>query len=144
MSNPKKILIVDDDPDFVGAIEVLFQSSGYEVRTAVNGKEGLQQAKVFLPDLILLDVMMTERTEGFFMLQELRRSPALSRTPVIVVSSLYAEHPVFRVRPETGWLPASLFLPKPVDPGRLMEEVRKLIEAGQTQANPQTGGRRAQ
>lgn len=128
MSEPKTVLVVDDDRDFVAAIDTLLVSSGYRVITASNGQEGLQQAKKLQPDLILLDVMMTERTEGFFMLQELRRVPALSNTPVIVISSIYTDQPVFRVSPEAGWLPANLFLPKPVEPKRLLEEARRLIE----------------
>ncbi len=128
MSDPKKVLIVDDDADFVSALETLFQSNGFEVFTAANGKEGLHLALTRQPDLILLDVMMTERTEGFFTLQELRRSPGLGRTPVIVISSIYAEQPIFRVSPEAGWLPADLFLPKPVDPARLLDEARRLLE----------------
>jgi CheY-like chemotaxis protein len=92
------------------------------------------------PDLILLDVMMTERTEGFFVLQEMRRSPTLSRTPVIVISSIYTEEPVFRVSPEAGWLPANLFLAKPVDPARLLEEARRLTGQSET-VGAQAGGR---
>lgn len=135
MSEPKTVLVIDDDRDFVAAIEALLASSGYRVATASNGREGLQQAKKVQPDLILLDVMMTERTEGFFTLQEVRRIPALSRTPVIVISSIYTDQPVFRVSPEAGWLPANLFLPKPVEPMRLLEEARRLMgESSQTAA----------
>lgn len=126
MSEAKTVLVIDDDRDFVTAIEALLVSSGYRVATASNGREGLQEAKKIQPDLILLDVMMTERTEGFFTLQELRRIPSLSRTPVIVISSIYTDQPVFRVSPEAGWLPADLFLPKPVEPVRLLEEARRL------------------
>jgi len=135
MSEPKTVLVIDDDRDFVAAIEALLASSGYRVATASNGREGLQEAKKIQPDLILLDVMMTERTEGFFTLQEVRRIPALSRTPVIVISSIYTDQPVFRVSPEAGWLPADLFLPKPVEPVRLLEEARRLMgESGRTAA----------
>jgi two-component system alkaline phosphatase synthesis response regulator PhoP len=135
MSEPKTVLVIDDDRDFVAAIEALLASSGYRVATASNGREGLQQAKKVQPDLILLDVMMTERTEGFFTLQEVRRIPALSRTPVIVISSIYTDQPVFRVSPEAGWLPADLFLPKPVEPVRLLEEARRLMgESSRTAA----------
>ena len=127
MSEPNTVLVIDDDPDFVAAIEALLTSSGYRVASASNGRDGLQEAKKLQPDLILLDVMMTERTEGFFTLQELRRVPSLSRTPVIVISSIYSVEPAFRVSPEAGWLPANLFLPKPVDPERLLEEAVRLI-----------------
>jgi len=140
MSEPKKVLIIDDDPDFVSAIGMLFESAGYVVQSAASGREGLQLAKMTQPDLILLDVMMTERTEGFFVLQEMRRSPTLSRTPVIVISSIYTEEPVFRVSPEAGWLPANLFLAKPVDPARLLEEARRLTGQSET-VGAQAGGR---
>ena len=99
MSEPNTVLVIDDDPDFVAAIEALLTSSGYRVASASNGRDGLQEAKKLQPDLILLDVMMTERTEGFFTLQELRRVPSLSRTPVIVISSIYSVEPAFRVSP---------------------------------------------
>jgi CheY-like chemotaxis protein len=73
--------------------------------------------------------MMTERTEGFFTLARIRNEPPLRATPVIVVSSLYADHPEFRVSPEAGWLPADLFLAKPIDPARLVEESARLMTA---------------
>jgi CheY-like chemotaxis protein len=142
MSKSKTVLIIDDDRDFVSAIEALLQSSGYQVRSAFNGREGLQLAKTLRPDLILLDIMMTERTEGFFMLQEARRIPELSQTPVIVISSIYADQPIFRVSPEAGWLPANLFLPKPVDPARLLAVVGRLTEAADAACSPAVSGRR--
>jgi CheY-like chemotaxis protein len=126
MNDPKSVLIIDDDPDFVRAIRHLFEFAGYQVSEASNGREGLAQAKTLRPDLILLDVMMQERTEGFFTLERIREVPALQSTPVIVISSIYSDHPVFRVNPEAGWLPADLFLPKPVDPERLMAESARL------------------
>jgi two-component system alkaline phosphatase synthesis response regulator PhoP len=129
MSEPKSVLIIDDDPDFVHAVGELLASSGYQVSTASNGREGLDLAKRLQPDLILLDVMMSERTEGFFTLEQIRDVPALAETPVIVISSIYSDHPVFKVSPEAGWLPASLFLPKPVDPARLIAESARLIAA---------------
>ncbi len=144
MNDAKKVLIVDDDPDFLSAIETLLESEGYSVECATNGRIGLQMAKVCRPDLILLDVMMTERTEGFFALQELRRIPALSRTPVIVISSIYTDEPVFRVSPEAGWLPADLFMPKPVDPARLLEEARRLTGLSKTTEAQVAGGREEQ
>ena len=72
---------------------------------------------------------MTERTEGFFTLERIRRTPALARVPVIVVSSIYTEYPSFRVSPNAGWLPADLFLAKPADPDRLVKEVSRLVSA---------------
>jgi CheY-like chemotaxis protein len=142
MSEPKTVLIIDDDRDFVCAIEALLQSSGYEVRSAFNGRDGLHLAKTLRPDLILLDIIMTERTEGFFLLQEARRIPELSAVPVVVISSIYADQPIFRVSPEAGWLPADLFLAKPVDPARLLEEVRRLTDAAHAPVSQVAGRRR--
>ena len=64
---------------------------------APNSRTGLAVAEVLRPDLILMDVMMEERTEGFFALQQLRRSPALMHIPVFVVSSIYSSIPGFGI-----------------------------------------------
>jgi two-component system alkaline phosphatase synthesis response regulator PhoP len=127
MSDTRTILIIDDDPDFVAAIGHLLETCGYAVRTAPDGRKGFELAQAIVPDLILLDVMMTERTEGFFTLDRIRRTPALKAVPVIVVSSIYTEYPSFRVNPDAGWLPADLFLAKPADPERLVREVTRLL-----------------
>jgi len=129
MTKPKSILIIDDDSDFVRAVGDLLVSAGYAVESAGNGRDGLSLAKQIQPDLILLDVMMAERTEGFFTLQQIRSVPALRHTPVIVASSIYTDQPSFKVSPDAGWLPADLFLPKPVDPARLIQESARLIAA---------------
>jgi CheY-like chemotaxis protein len=134
MSESKAVLIIDDDSDFVKAIQALLESSGYRVRSASNGREGLQLAKTTQPDLVLLDVMMSERTEGFFVLQEMRRTPELSKTPVIVMSSIYSDEPAFRVDPGSGWLPADLFLAKPVEPARLLAEAMRLTGGSPSEA----------
>jgi CheY-like chemotaxis protein len=130
MSESNTVLIIDDDPDFRLAIGHLLESRGHTVRTARNGQEGFDLARQINPDLILLDVMMRERTEGFFTLERIRANPALCRTPVIVISSIYTEHPAFKVDPGKGWLPADLFLAKPVDPTRLITEAERLMSAG--------------
>jgi DNA-binding response OmpR family regulator len=85
---------------------------------------------------------MSERTEGFFVLQEMRRIPALSQTPVIVLSSIYSDEPAFRVDPEAGWLPANLFLAKPVEPARLLAEVTRLISESSSKTSTIAAERR--
>ena len=142
MSEPRAILIVDDDADFRQAVAHLFESCGHRVWMAENGRQGFDVAKTVRPDLILLDIMMTERTEGFFTLSRIRSDPTLRDTPVIVVSSLYADHPEFRVSPEAGWLPADLFLAKPVDPARLVEESARLMTARVSSAGQAAVGSR--
>ena len=138
MSESKTVLIIDDDSDYVRSIQALLESAGYKVRSAPNGRDGLQLAKTLEPDLVLLDVMMAERTEGFFVLQAMRRVPNLSNTPVIVVSSIYSDEPAFRVDPDAGWLPANLFMAKPVEPARLLAEAARLTSVPSKAAD---GGR---
>jgi two-component system, OmpR family, alkaline phosphatase synthesis response regulator PhoP len=134
MSAAKTILIIDDDPDFVRAIQHLFEACGHTVRSAGDGEQGFNVAREAGPDLILLDVMMRERTEGFFTLERLRRTPGLRDTPVIVISSIYTDVPSFRVNPDAGWLPADLFLAKPVDPTRLIQEADRLMTSRRGEA----------
>ena len=129
MTKRNRVLIIDDDPDFVAAIKALLDGSGYEVHTAFTGADGLRLATSLVPDLVLLDVVMTERTEGLTVLKQMRAVPALAHTPVVIVSSIYTEMPVFQVSPDAGWVPADLFLPKPVDPVRLLAEAARLISA---------------
>jgi CheY-like chemotaxis protein len=127
MSEPRTILIVDDDPDYADAIQHLFEGRGDSVLRAANGRDGFVLACEARPDVILLDVMMTERTEGFFTLERLQGDPAVRDIPVIVVSSIYTECPRFRVDPKAGWLPAAAFLAKPVEPQRLLDEVSRVL-----------------
>lgn len=127
MIAPRTILIVDDDADYASAIQHLLEREGDTVLRAANGRDGFALAREAHPDLILLDVMMTERTEGFFTLERLKRDPAVRDIPVIVVSSIYTEYPRFTVDPGAGWLPADAFLAKPIEPQVLLEEVRRVL-----------------
>ena len=126
------VLIVDDDADFVTAVAALLESAGYEMRSAASGAEGLALARSLAPDLVLLDVMMAEPTEGHTTLRELKAMPALAKTPVIIVSSIYSnkESPVVPVSPESGWVAADLYLGKPIAPTRLLAEAARLTGQG--------------
>jgi len=128
----KKILIVDDDEDFVEAISSFLQAKRYQVLKAHDGRRGLTLAKLERPDLILMDIVMSERTEGFFTIQEIRRTPELSSTPVFVLSSLYSHIADFQVPPESGWLAHDEFFPKPVDMDRLLMRIRSRLGASDT------------
>jgi two-component system response regulator Irr len=130
MSEPKTILIVDDDSDFVASMREIVESAGHRALTAYDGAEGFRVASTRRPDLILLDVMMAEPTEGFKVLQQIRATPAIATTPVILISSIYTDLPAFKVMPEAGQEEADLFLPKPVDPANLLEQVARLLEQG--------------
>ena len=82
---PKKILIVDDDPDNLSIISLIVEDNGYSSINATNGKEGLELAKKEKPDLITLDLIMPEQS-GIMMFQELKKDPALCDIPVVIIS----------------------------------------------------------
>jgi CheY-like chemotaxis protein len=129
MSEQGRILIVDDDPDFSESTAAFLRARGYEVVQAYSGFDGLKQARLEAPDLILMDVIMEERTEGFFTVQQLRREKGLSRIPVIVVSSLYQDDPSFGIDPDRVWLAHDAFLPKPLDLDALLAAVTEQLAA---------------
>ncbi len=84
---PKKILVVDDNPDMVMVLSFKLKDEGYEVVTASNGKEGVKKARELKPDLILLDVMMPVM-DGTEAAQELRNYPETRAIPIIFLPAL--------------------------------------------------------
>ena len=81
-----KILIVDDDPDITEILTYNLSNEGYNVKSAVNGVEALKKAKKFIPDIILLDVMMPEM-DGIEACSQLREIESLSKTMIIFLSA---------------------------------------------------------
>jgi CheY-like chemotaxis protein len=128
MNDPAgRILLVDDDDDYAAAIGAFLAAHGYQVLRARSGREGVALARAEHPDLVLMDVLMEERTAGLFAIQELRRDPEVAAVPIVVVSSLYTAIPGFRVTPHAGWLRHDAFLAKPVDLDELLATVRRLL-----------------
>jgi CheY-like chemotaxis protein len=82
---PKKILIVDDDPDNVSIISLIVEDNGFSSISATNGKEGYELAKKEKPDLITLDLIMPAQS-GIMMFQDLKKDPELCNVPVVIIS----------------------------------------------------------
>jgi CheY-like chemotaxis protein len=123
----KRILIVDDDRDFVEALAVFLEANGLSVVRAHDGSEGVKLAKMDRPDLILMDIMMRERTEGFFVIREIRSDPDLRSVPVFVVSSFCSRLPDFEIPSSGGWLENDMLFGKPVDTGLLLEKIHERV-----------------
>jgi len=83
----KKILIAEDDKFLASAYRVKLSKAQYEVKTVSNGDEALQALDSFLPDLIILDLMMPVR-DGFSFLEEIKKNAKWKNTPIIVASNL--------------------------------------------------------
>jgi DNA-binding response OmpR family regulator len=124
----KKILIVDDDIDFVNSVQELLENENYLVIKAFDGKEGLDLAIKEHPDLMILDVMMTHNTEGFEVSREITKIPDLNQMYVILLTGITKEMNLpFKFEPDESLLPVSIVLEKPVAPNKLLDEIKERI-----------------
>jgi len=122
MSSVKKILIADDEPDILEIIQFNLRAEGYEVITAKNGDEALDQAKKHHPDLIILDIMMPGKN-GIDVCNILRLQPAFKETIIVFLSALSDEGTEIRGL-ETG---ADDYLTKPIRPKILVSKINALF-----------------
>ncbi len=121
-TNPKKILIADDEPDILEIIQYNLQSEGHVIFTAKNGNEALDLAKKHQPDLIILDIMMPGKN-GIEVCNILRLQPAFNDTLIIFLTALSDEGTEIKGL-ETG---ADDFLTKPISPKVLVSKVNALF-----------------
>jgi CheY-like chemotaxis protein len=124
--NAKTVLLVDDDGDFVEMNRVVLEEKGYTVRTAFNGAQCMEQVTSDRPDVIILDMMMEDRNEGFNLSRELRNSEYSKDIPLIMITSVHETIP-FRIEPDRTWLPVDALLEKPVDPVLLLSVVERIL-----------------
>jgi len=117
------IAIIDDDPDILDASGLVLKSKGFEVVTASNPADGYTLIKEQNPDLIILDVMMDEPDDGFFLAQKLRRENV--KTPIIMYTSVSKATGLDFDRGEM--VPVDDFLEKPISPEQLIQKVNKLL-----------------
>lgn len=132
-----KIMVVDDDPDIVDILRLVLESADYEVASAASAPEALETVKTFRPDLVLLDVMMPEGTEGFHFVWTLRNNypPELADTPIIILSAIH-ESTKLRFYPDQTdgtyrageFLPVQGFIDKPADPHALLQKVEQVLK----------------
>src|SRR5512142_2060563 len=128
MSVKEKILLVDDDVDFVASTRDLLEAHGYRVISAHDGTEGLELAKREQPDLMVLDVMMATKTEGFEVARKIPACPELRNMPVLLVTGIRGEMKLgFRLEPNETWLPVSRIMEKPIDPAAFVAAVGELL-----------------
>ena len=119
----RKILVVDDKQENCWVLVNLLAPLGFELKEASNGKEGLEKAKQFQPDLIITDLLMPQM-DGFEMIRQLRESSQFSSVPLIACSaSVFDDHQHHSI--EAG---ADDFLPKPVESKKLLEKLRKYLK----------------
>ena len=123
-----KILLVDDDPDFVAATKMVLESQhDYKVLTASDGVFGLAIARVEHPDLIILDVLMPFE-DGFDTARELKTDHELSQIPIIMLTSFSQRKGETDIPVSQGMeLEAEDYIEKPINPQELLHRVEKLL-----------------
>ena len=136
MSKPVTILVVDDDRDLVVTLRMVLEGAGYRVVSAPDAVQGMATAADERPDLILLDIMMPNATEGFHFVWKLRRreEPYFQKVPIVVLSAIH-ETTDLRFYPDSGdgtyrageFLPIQDFVDKPLDPARLLERIGRVL-----------------
>ena len=129
MDDTKKRLIVDNDEEFVGSNKELLEAYGYEVLVAYDGAGGLTMAKAVVPDLMILDVMMSHDTEGIEIARQLATEPKLAQMKVLLVSGIARQMDLpHKLEADSNWLPVHRILEKPVEPKALVSVIGKLLE----------------
>lgn len=125
----KKILVIDDDIDLVEAVTNLLESRNYKVVSANDGDEGFALALKEKPDLMLLDVMMTNKTEGFSVARKIQDNEETRNIPIIMVTGIRKDMNLpFSIQPDSEWLPVKCILEKPVKPEMLLKAVSENIK----------------
>lgn len=130
MMEKTKILLVDDDPDFIISIKTILDNNNYEVVTACNKKEALDKLMAEKPNLAILDVMMEEKHDGFDLARTIKKMQEFEKLPIIMLTSIDSLSGVnFKAAmSDPNWLPADDYLEKPVEPDELISTVEKVLE----------------
>jgi CheY-like chemotaxis protein len=123
----KKIVLVDDDPDIQESVKMVLENAGYQFSGAMNAENGMMLIEGEKPDLIILDVMMEQPDDGFFMAQELRAKGV--RIPIIMLTSV-ASVTGMKYSKGNEMMKVDEFVEKPITPADLLVKIRNLLEAG--------------
>jgi len=128
MEKKAKILLIDDDDDFVESTKIILESKPYEVIVAHEGDEGLRKAKEENPDLILLDVIMPVK-DGFTAAEQLKKDPQLSKIPILMLTAFAAKGQETSIPVSRGFaLETEDYLDKPVRPEELLASIAKHLK----------------
>ncbi|MHB1006241.1 MAG: response regulator [Chloroflexota bacterium] len=123
-----RVLIIDDDIDFLETAEAVLAGAGYEVTTARSGEEGVSQANGAHPDVIILDLMLEHPDAGFTVAHTLKNTPELASVPIIMVTAVAREAGFrFDLNSEEArkWIKVERLLNKPIPGAELVARVRE-------------------
>lgn len=125
-----RVLIIDDDPDYVDGIRSILENANYEVDVEHNPKDGYEALESGNYDMLLLDIMMGRGAEGVMVARKINKDPKLREIPVLIITGLREQiaflFPGQPVHPR--FLPTDELMEKPVDPNMLLEKVEALLK----------------
>jgi two-component system, OmpR family, alkaline phosphatase synthesis response regulator PhoP len=124
----KRVLIIDDDPDIREIVKMVL-TGRYEIREAGSRSDGQKAIKDFLPDLVVLDVMMERHDSGFEFAREIKNDPQLQQTKILMLTNVDNEMNMdFKsTAGDPDWLPVNDYIVKPIDPKTFLPKVQQLI-----------------
>lgn len=132
MGENLKIVMIDDNADFLFTMETFLQRNGFEVQTADDGKKGMDLIKKERPDVILLDIMMETLFSGFEVCKQVRSDEDLRDIPIIGISAMGDELDInYSQWPDYEYFRPDSFLEKPVDKQRLLQLIPEVIQKAQ-------------
>ena len=127
MNEIKRILVVDDEPDFASIVQGNLEKEGFEVEVAYDGVEGLEKVKNNPPDAIVLDVMMPEK-DGYKMCSELKADEQYADIPVLMLTAVANRVTSTRYSHHDGMsMEADDYLPKPASAEEITESIKNLL-----------------
>ncbi|MBN2410125.1 response regulator [candidate division KSB1 bacterium] len=129
MSEKVKILLADDDPDFIEINKTILETKGYEVDEAYTSSEALNKIRATRYDLLILDLMMEEKDAGFTVAYAVREDENLKDLPILMLTSAQEKTGfTFKFSKDKEWMKVDDFAAKPLKPAELVERVEKLLK----------------
>ena len=127
MTEKKRILVVDDEPDFCSIVQGNLEKEGFEVEVAYDGNEGLSKVKANPPDAIVLDVMMPEK-DGYAVCKEIKEDDKLADIPIVMLTAVASHVTSTRYSHYDGMsMEADDYLPKPASAEDITQSLKGLL-----------------
>ncbi len=124
-----RILIVDDDHDFIAIGKAALEKAGHEVMSADSGKAGYEAAIENKPDMVIADLMMETDDAGFILCHKLKKHEQMKNTPILMMTAVTTETGIkFGLERGKSWIEADEYLDKPVSPQELIEKVNQMLK----------------
>jgi len=132
MEKNVKIVMIDDNTDFLFTMETFLKKNGFEVQTADDGQKGIELIRKERPDLVLLDIMMETLFSGFEVCKAVRSDDDLKYIPIIGISAMGEELDIdYSQWPDYEYFRPDAFLDKPIDKQRLLQLIPEVIQKAQ-------------